>query len=181
MKKSMITIAVISTVLVMTACGADAGTSASTAAETTTAAEPETTAEAQPDTDASAEAEPESGSDPFEEYIGQWESTEQWNGNDLYIVINGNSGSFDVEVSTHSAVADYLWDYSCTGSDDGTYIECTGGGTLNRTDYAPDGEMQEPETVYTDGTARFNIKGGTLFWEDCKEGTAAQVGFIRAE
>ena len=39
--------------------------------------------------------------------------------------------------------------------------------------------MQEPVTVYSDGGAKFNIKGGTLFWDEFKEGTARQVGFIK--
>ena len=116
---------------------------------------------------------------PFDEYIGQWKSESQWNGTDFYIQISRNGESMNAAVSAHSAVADYQWNYTCTCSDDGTYIECTGGGTLNRTDYAPDGNIQEPVTVYSDGTARFNIKGGILFWEECKEGTARQVGFSR--
>ena len=41
--------------------------------------------------------------------------------------------------------------------------------------------MQDPVTVYTDGTARFNIKGGTLFWSDEKENIAQQVGFGKVE
>lgn len=115
--------------------------------------------------------------DPFYEYIGEWKSKTQWNDNDLYIKISEDHGSIIAEVTAHSAVADYQWTYICTGSEDGTYIECTGGGTLVRTDYAPNGDIQDPETVYSDGTAKFNIKGGTLFWEDSKEGTARQVGF----
>ncbi|MBR5681925.1 MAG: hypothetical protein IKW96_01415 [Ruminococcus sp.] len=117
--------------------------------------------------------------DPFEEYIGQWASETQWNGNNYYIQISRNRESINAEVSAHSAVADYIWNYSCVCSEDGTYIECTDGGTLNRTDHAPNGDIQEPVTVYSDGTARFDIKGGTLFWEDCKEGTARQVGFSK--
>jgi hypothetical protein len=118
---------------------------------------------------------------PFDNYIGKWKSTEQWNGNDYYIQISKNGESMNAAVSAHSAVADYLWEYACICSDDGTYIECTGGGTLKKTDYSPNGEIQETTTEYSDGTARFNIKGGTLFWEDCKEGTARQVGFCKAE
>ena len=118
---------------------------------------------------------------PFDEYIGQWKSETQWNGSDLYIKISEDHGSIIAEVTSHSAVADYQWTYICEGSDDGTYIDCTGGGTLIRTDYDPNGDMQDPETVYSDGTARFNIKGGTLFWEDCKEDTARQVGFGKVE
>ncbi len=117
--------------------------------------------------------------DPFAEYIGQWASETQWNGNNYYIQISRNRESINAEVSAHSAVADYLWNYSCICSEDGTYIECIDVGTLNRTDHAPNGDIQEPVTVYSDGSARFNIKGGTLFWEDCKEGTARQVGFSK--
>lgn len=119
--------------------------------------------------------------DPFYEYIGQWKSETQWNGNDLYIKISDDHGSIIAEVTAHSAVADYQWTYICTGSEDGTYIECTSGGTLIRTDYAPNGDIQEPETVYSDGTAKFNIQGGTLFWEESKEDTARQIGFSKVE
>ena len=122
---------------------------------------------------------PVTAENPFDEYIGQWASETQWNGNNYYIQISRNRESINAEVSAHSAVADYLWNYSCVCSEDGTYIECTGGGTLSRTDHAPNGDILEPVTVYSDGTARFNIKGGTLFWEDCKEGTARQVGFSK--
>ena len=123
----------------------------------------------------------ESKEEALKNYIGQWKSTEQWNGNDLYINISKNDGSMKAEVSTHSAVADYQWEYTCIGSDDGTFIECTGGGTKKRTDHSPNGDTQETVTEYSDGTARFNIKGGTLFWEDSKEGTASQVGFSKSE
>ena len=116
---------------------------------------------------------------PFDEYIGQWRSEVQWNGSDYYIQITRDREIINVEVSAHSAVADYQWNYTCLCSEDGTYIECTNGGTLKRTDYAPNGDVQEPVTVYSDGSAKFNIKGGTLFWEDCKEGTARQVGFSK--
>ena len=116
---------------------------------------------------------------PYDEYIGQWRSEAQWNGSDYYIQITRDREIMNAEVSAHSAVADYQWNYSCICNEDGTYIECTNGGTLKRTDYAPNGEMQEPVTVYSDGTAKFNVKGGTLFWEDCKEGIARQVGFSK--
>ena len=116
---------------------------------------------------------------PYDEYVGQWKSETQWNGTDFTIKISRYRESVNAEVSAHSAVADYLWDYPCFCSEDGTYLECTGEGTLKRTDYAPNGDVQEPVTVYSDGTATFTIKGGTLFWEDDKEGTARQVGFSK--
>ncbi len=116
---------------------------------------------------------------PYDGYIGQWRSEAQWNGSDYYIQITRDREIINVEVSAHSAVADYRWNYSCICSEDGTYIECSDGGTLKRTDYAPNGDIQEPVTVYSDGTAKFNIKSGTLFWEDCKVGTACQVGFSK--
>ena len=116
---------------------------------------------------------------PFDEYVGQWSSEAQWNGSDYYIKITRDREIMNVEVSAHSAVADYLWNYRCICSEDGTYIECKDAGTLLRTDYAPNGDMQEPVTVYSDGGAKFNIKGGTLFWDEFKEGTARQVGFIK--
>lgn len=122
---------------------------------------------------------PVTAENPFDEYIGQWAGETQWNGNNYYIQISRDRESINAEVSAHSAVADYLWNYSCVCSEDGTYIECTGGGTLSRTDHAPNGDILEPVTVYSDGAARFNIKGGTLFWEDSKEGTARQVGFSK--
>lgn len=120
-----------------------------------------------------------SDKNPFDEYIGQWRSEAQWNSSDYYIQITGDRETMNVEVSSHSAVADYQWNYTCLCSEDGTYIECTNGGILKRTDYAPNGDMQEPVTVYSDGSAKFNIKGGMLFWEDCREGTARQVGFSK--
>lgn len=116
---------------------------------------------------------------PFDEYVGQWSSEAQWNGSDYYIKITRDREIMNVEVSAHSAVADYLWNYLCICSEDGTYIECKDAGTLLRTDYAPNGDMQEPVTVYSDGGAKFNIKGGTLFWDEFKEGTARQVSFIK--
>ncbi|MBP1592223.1 MAG: hypothetical protein ILP22_09310 [Oscillospiraceae bacterium] len=118
---------------------------------------------------------------PYDEYIGEWQSREQWNGSNFTIKISRDRELMNVEVSSHSAVADYLWNYTCITSEDGTCIICDEGGTLQRTDYSPEGEMQEPVTVYTDGTARFNIKGGTLFWSDEKESTAQQVGFGKVE
>ena len=118
---------------------------------------------------------------PYDEYIGKWESEEQWNGSNFYIEISRDREEMDVEVTSHSAVADYKWNYRCICSEDGTFIQCNEGGTQIRTDYSPEGEAQDPVTVYTDGTARFNIKGGTLFWSDEKENTAMQVGFKKAE
>ena len=115
------------------------------------------------------------------EYIGLWKSTEQWNGSDFTIQISQEGGSLKAVVSSHSAVADYQWDYTCRCSSDNTFISCNAGGTLKRTDYAPDGTAQAPVTVYTDGTARFSFKGGTLFWSEEKEDTARQVGFSRAQ
>lgn len=114
---------------------------------------------------------------PFNEYLGTWQSDTQWNGCDFNIQIRKAGDLMDVIVSAHSAVADYEWKYSCTCSDDGTYIECIDGGALYRTDYAPNGDILDPVTVYTDGTAKFNIKGGVLFWQECEEDTARQVGF----
>ncbi len=130
-------------------------------------------------TEENAILESDSCEDPFDEYIGQWESSTQWNGTNFNIQISRDCEIINVEITAHSSVADYLWDYSCICSEDGTFIECTGGGTMLRTDYAPDGNIQGPVIVYTDGTARFNIKGGTLFWSDSKDGTAAQVGFSK--
>ena len=116
---------------------------------------------------------------PYDAYVGQWSSEEQWNGCDYSIHITRDREIINVEVSTHSAVADYLWNYSCVCNEEGTYIECKDSGTLSRTDYAPNGDVQEAVTVYTDGGAKFNIKGGTLFWDEYKEGTARQVGFSK--
>lgn len=130
------------------------------------------------DNDAPAE-DVNTSENPFDEYIGQWKSDTQWNGSDYYIQISRDREILNVEVTAHSAVADYQWDYSCICSEDGTYIECADGGVLNRTDYAPDGEKQEPVQVYNDGGAKFNIKGGTLFWSEYKEDTARQVGFSK--
>lgn len=118
---------------------------------------------------------------PYDEYIGKWKSEEQWNGSDFYIEISRDREIMNVEVTSHSAVADYKWNYSCTCSEDGTFIQCDEGGTQIRTDYSPEGEVQDPVTVYTDGTARFNIKGGVLFWSDEKENTAQQVGFRKMD
>ena len=115
----------------------------------------------------------------FDEYFGQWQGDTQWNGCNLYIQINKDGDSMIAEVSAHSAVADYLWSYTCKGSDDNTYIECQSGGKLNRTDYAPNGDIKETVEVYNDGTAKFSIKGGTLFWQDGKEDVAHQIGFSK--
>ena len=131
------------------------------------------------DNDAPAEENVNTYENPYDEYIGQWKSETQWNGSDFYIQISRDREILNAEVTAHSAAADYQWKYSCVCSEDGTYIECTEGGVLNRSDYAPDGEKQDAVQVYNDGTAKFNIKGGTLFWSDYKEDTARQVGFSK--
>lgn len=125
------------------------------------------------------EGESGSNGDPYAEYTGQWRSEAQWNGCDINIQISRDRECVNVEVSAHSAVADYQWNYPCVCNEDGTCLECDGKGILKRTDRTPDGDIQEPVTVYSDGEARFNIKGGTLFWDDCKEGTASQIGFSK--
>lgn len=38
-------------------------------------------------------------------------------------------------------------------------------------------DILDPVTVYTDGTAKFSIKGGVLFWQECGEDIAREVGF----
>lgn len=113
----------------------------------------------------------------IDEYVGKWEGDKQWNGCNLYVQISKDGDQLKAVASAHSAVADYEWNYTCIASEDHTYIECANGGVLKRTDYAPDGEKQEPVVVYNDGGAKFSIRGGTLFWQEFKEDVAKQVGF----
>ena len=112
---------------------------------------------------------------PFEEYVGTWQCDR------CSIKISkqtgGNGAGFDVEIHwADSASEDNIWTYSCVCSDDGTFMECNEGGTLTHIVTAEDGS-EERTVVYNDGTVQFNIKGGTLFWQDGKEDKGAQMGF----
>ena len=117
------------------------------------------------------------GQSHIDEYVGKWEGDKQWNGCNLYVQISKDGDHLKAVATAHSAVADYEWNYDCIPSEDHTYIECANGGTLKRTDYAPNGEKQAPVEVYKDGGAKFSIRGGTLFWQEFKEDVAMQVGF----
>ena len=108
---------------------------------------------------------------PFDEYIGTWQCDR------CSIRIFEQGTGYGVEIHwADSASEDNVWTYSCDGSDDGTYMECNYGGTLTHIVTAEDGS-EGRTVVYDDGTAKFNIKGGTLFWQDGKEDKAAQMGF----
>jgi len=117
------------------------------------------------------------GQSHIDEYVGKWEGDQQWNGCNLYIQISKDGDHLNAVASAHSAVADYEWNYTCIASEDHTYIECSNGGVLKRTDYAPNGDKQKPVEVYNDGGAKFSIRGGTLFWQEFKEDIAMQIGF----
>lgn len=108
---------------------------------------------------------------PFEEYVGQWQCDR------CSITISTQGTGYGVEIHwADSASEDNVWNYSCVCSDDGTFMECLGGGTLTHIVTAEDG-TETRTVIYDDGTAVFNIKGGTLFWQDVKEDKGHQMGF----
>ncbi|MBQ5339296.1 MAG: hypothetical protein IK134_01295 [Oscillospiraceae bacterium] len=113
---------------------------------------------------------------PYDEYVGTW----QCDRCSIRISDVSEQGySYDVEIHwADSASEDNVWTYSCFCSDDGTYIECTDGGTLTHIVTADDG-TETRTVVYNDGAAKFNIKGGTLFWQDVKEDKGHQMGFVK--
>lgn len=171
MKRQIIPIAVLSILLALTGCGTDTGGSAAAPSGT------ETTTAAAESTAVTATGSEPTNFDPITEYIGTWQSESQWNGCDFIIQVSKYDERLKVDVTAHSAVADYEWNYICTCSEDNTYIDCPKGGVLIRTDHAANGDMLEPVEVYDDGIARFSMKGGCLFWQECKEDTARQVCF----
>ena len=110
---------------------------------------------------------------PFDEYVGQWQCDR------CTIRIAEQGAGYGVEIHwADSSSEDNVWTYPCTCSDDGTYMECLGTGTLTHIVTAEDG-TEERTIVYNDGEAKFNIKGGTLFWQDCKEDKGHQMGFTK--
>lgn len=108
---------------------------------------------------------------PFDDYVGQWQCDR------CTITIADQGAGYGVEIHwADSASEDNVWTYSCVGSEDGTGIECYGGGTLVHTVTAEDG-TETQTVVYNDGTAVFKMKGGMIFWQDVKEQRGDQMGF----
>lgn len=105
---------------------------------------------------------------PFDEYIGTWQC-------DRCSIRIGDLGLVEIHWAD-SASEDNVWEYSCIYSEDGTYMECLGGGTLTHIVTAEDG-TETRTVVYNDGTAKFSVRGGTLFWQDGKENKGDQMGF----
>ena len=105
---------------------------------------------------------------PFDEYIGTWQC-------DRCSIRIGDLGFVEIHWAD-SASEDNVWEYGCTYSEDGTYMECLGGGKLTHIVKAADGTETRTE-VYNDGTAKFSVRGGTLFWQDGKEHKGDQMGF----
>ena len=106
--------------------------------------------------------------DSLKEYIGTWQCDR------CSISI---SDQYVAEVHwADSASEDNVWTYSCICSPDHTFIECNCGGTLVHVVTDETGSETRTE-VYNDGTAKFSIRGGILFWQDGKEDRAQQMGF----
>ena len=107
---------------------------------------------------------------PFDEYIGTWQC-------DRCSIRIGQLGVVEIHWAD-SASEDNVWEYGCIYSEDGTYMECLGGGTLTHIVTAEDGTETRTE-IYNDGTAKFSVRGGTLFWQDGKENTGMELGFTK--
>ena len=110
----------------------------------------------------------------YDHYVGTW----------LYdrctIRIAAQDNGYLVRIVWSDSAAEYReWTYLCSGSDDGTYLECTGGGTLMQIESA-EGGTETRTVVYNDGTAQFSIRGGVLRWQGEKEGKGDQVFFTPA-
>ena len=113
--------------------------------------------------------------DNSDSFAGKWEHDR------CSINIQKTGNIYNVEIHwANSASEDNVWYYTCTLSDDRTYLSCEGTGKRERITTAEDGTLVT-EVIYNDCSAWFTKKGGTLFWQESKEGIADQLGFEKIE
>ena len=100
-----------------------------------------------------------------------------WGCDRCSIRIQKTGNAYNVEIHwANSASEDNVWYYTCTLSDDRTHLLCEGTGKRERITTAEDGTLVS-NVIYDDCSAWFTKKGGTLFWQENKEGIADQMGF----
>ena len=110
----------------------------------------------------------------YDHYVGTWLSDR------CTLRLAAQDNGYSVRIVWADSAAEYReWAYLCSGSDDGTYLECTGGGTLKQVETAEDG-TEAQTVIYNDGTAQFSIRGGRLRWQGEKNGTGDLVNFTPA-
>lgn len=110
----------------------------------------------------------------YERYVGMWESGRC----SIQIGTDRDRAVYHVTVRwAEDASEDYEWSYDCSGNDNGTLLECMGGGTLTRIVTA--GGTETRSTVYSDGVAVFRLNGDVLLWQDGKEDRGNGMTFTR--
>ena len=113
-----------------------------------------------------------SGSDA-EDYLGVWACGR------ITADIEEEDGSYLVNIHWSSSAAEgTVWEYKCSYDADRGILRCDGNGVC--TDYIFDEDGNETSTtVYTDGTATFEIGDGVLYWNDEKEDMCNELELMR--
>ena len=106
------------------------------------------------------------GEDNSDSFAGMWVHDR------CSINIQKTGNAYNVEIHwANSAFEDNVWYYTCTLSDDRTHLLCEGTGKYEKITTAEDGTIVS-DVICNDCCAWFTKKGGTLFWQESKEGIA---------
>lgn len=125
------------------------------------------------ETEEGAEAVDYSG---LENYVGTWQDSYSQRCNLEITQLNESQVSAEIHWSS-SATEDSQWTMTGTYQPDGT-VEYSDG-CLSNLVYGNDGSVSS-QNVYTNGTGRFFIENGILYWEDDVDNQGAQCTFEKA-
>ena len=108
-----------------------------------------------------------------EDYLGVWSCGR------INVTIEDEGDDYLVNVHWSSSASEgTVWEYKCSYDKDLGILRCESAGT--RTDYVYDEQENNTDTtVYTDGSATFEIEDGTLLWKDEKEDMGSEVELLR--
>lgn len=112
----------------------------------------------------------------LENYVGTWQDSYSQRCNLEITQLNESQVSAEIHWSS-SATEDSQWTMTGTYQPDGT-VEYSDG-CLSNLVYGNDGSVSS-QNVYTNGTGRFFIENGILYWEDDVDNQGAQCTFEKA-